>query len=166
MRRRNSRNASKDGSPRSGGGCWKVTEETEERVFHLWALRLTGADAKAIDAARDALRKAQRLDGGWGQTPELGSDAYATGSALVVLHLAGGLPVEDSAYQGGLHFLLKSQRPDGSWHVVSRSKPFQVYFETGFPHGKDQFISMSASSWATTALALACPKPADSRSPR
>ena len=49
------------------------------------------------------------------------------------------------------------QRPDGSWHVRSRSKPFQTYFESGFPHGKDQFISMAATGWATTALALACP---------
>ena len=43
-----------------------------------------------------------------------------------------------------------------SW---SRSKPFQPYFESGFPHGKDQFVSMAASGWATVALALACPGP-------
>jgi N-acyl-D-amino-acid deacylase len=42
--------------------------------------------------------------------------------------------------------------------VKSRSKPFQAYFETGFPHEKDQFISSHASSWAVVALALACPK--------
>jgi hypothetical protein len=41
--------------------------------------------------------------------------------------------------------------------VGSRSKPFQTYFESGFPYGKDQFISLAASSWATTALALALP---------
>jgi hypothetical protein len=35
----------------------------------------------------------------------------------------------------------------------------KAYFETGFPHGKDQFISMSATGWAIAALALACPKP-------
>jgi hypothetical protein len=42
--------------------------------------------------------------------------------------------------------------------VTSRSKPFQQYFETGFPHGKDQFISSHASSWAVVSLALACEK--------
>ena len=42
--------------------------------------------------------------------------------------------------------------------MKSRSKPFQPYYESGFPHGKDQFISISASGWATAALALACPK--------
>ncbi len=62
----------------------------------------------------------------------------------------------DPVYRRGLKFLIGSQREDGSWLVRSRSKPFQTYFETGFPHGKDQFISSAASGWATTALALAC----------
>ena len=56
-------------------------------------------------------------------------------------------------------FLGKTQEDDGSWHAASRSRPIQRYFETGCPHGKDQFISMSATGWATAALALACPKP-------
>jgi N-acyl-D-amino-acid deacylase len=37
-------------------------------------------------------------------------------------------------------FLVKAQFADGSWHVRSRSNPFQTYIESGFPHGKDQFI--------------------------
>ena len=56
-----------------------------------------------------------------------------------------------------LSYLLATQRPDGTWYVRSRSRPFQIYFESGFPHGKDQFISMAASGWATTALALTLP---------
>jgi hypothetical protein len=48
--------------------------------------------------------------------------------------------------------------PDGTWLVKSRSHPFQTYFESGFPHGPDQFISVAASGWATAALVLACPK--------
>jgi hypothetical protein len=101
--------------------------------------------------------KTQRDDGGWAQLDSLKSDAYATGSALVALHQAGALPTTDPAYQRGLKFLLATQQDDGSWHVKSRSKPFQLYFESGFPHGKDQFISLAASSWATTALVLALP---------
>ena len=38
----------------------------------------------------------------------------------------------------------------------SRSNPFQPYYESGFPYGKNQFISIAASGWATTALVLAC----------
>src|SRR5439155_20271202 len=119
-------------------------KDTEERVFRLRALKLVGA--KIDDAAKD-LAKTQGDDGGWSQTDKLDSDAYATGSALAALHQAGGLATTGDAYQRGVKFLLKTQLADGSWHIKSRSKPFQTYFETGFPHGKDQFISSAATPW-------------------
>jgi hypothetical protein len=141
-----------------------ATKDNEDRVFRLFALKAVGSDPTEIEAAVKELADKQREDGGWAQLdtgePEWAtqSDAYATGSALVALHEAGGLCTDDPAYQRGLRYLLKTQQDDGSWHVPSRSKPFQAYFETGFPHGKDQFISAAASSWATWALALACVK--------
>jgi hypothetical protein len=128
-------------------------KDTEDRVFRLRALDYAGGDVK--DAARDLLG-AQREDGGWAQLAEQASDAYATGSVLAALAQSGGVAVADAAYRKGVAWLLKNQKDDGSWHVASRSKPFQQYFETGFPHGKDQFISSQASSWAVVALALAC----------
>ncbi len=130
------------------------TAETEDRVFRLWSLHAVEADEKDRRSAAQELLRSQRKDGGWGQTDALDSDAYATGSALVVLHLTGNLAVSDPAYQRGLAFLLQAQQPDGSWLVHSRSKPFQTYYESGFPHGKDQFISIAASGWAATALGL------------
>jgi hypothetical protein len=132
--------------------------DTEDAVFRLWALQAVGAEDKEVRAAATQLLRGQRHDGGWGQTGAMESDAYATGTALTVLHEAGGLAPGDPAYQRGIAFLLKAQQEDGSWLVRSRSKPFQTYFESGFPHGKDQFISMAASGWATTALALALPE--------
>jgi hypothetical protein len=131
--------------------------DTEDRVFRLLALKQIGADLKEIKAAAQDLIRSQRADGGWGQLDTMSSDAYATGTALVALHLAGGLSTQAPAYQDGIAYLLKEQQPDGSWHVRSRSRPFQTYFESGFPHGKDQFISLAASGWATTALALTLP---------
>jgi hypothetical protein len=133
-------------------------KDTEDRVFRLWALQSAGVGSRKLGAAVKELARTQRADGGWGQLDNMDSDAYATGSALAALHLAGGLPTDSTVYQRGLAFLLKSQRADGSWLVKSRSKPFQEYYESGFPHGKDQFISMAASGWAVTALALACPR--------
>jgi hypothetical protein len=130
-------------------------KDTEDRVFRLWALKRVGADAAEVQAAAQELIKSQRPDGGWAQLDSLPPDAYATGSVLVVLHEAGGLATSDKAYRRGLKYLLATQRDDGTWHVRSRSRPFQIYFESGFPHGKDQFISLAASGWATTALALA-----------
>jgi Prenyltransferase and squalene oxidase repeat len=131
--------------------------DTEDRVFRLSSLSLLQVDGKKIKSAVKELLDNQRPDGGWGQLPNLKSDAYATGSVLVALHQAGGLAVSERAYRRGLGFLVRSQRDDGSWFVHSRSDPFQPYYESGFPHGKDQFISMAASAWATSALALACP---------
>ncbi|HKI35071.1 MAG TPA: hypothetical protein VKA46_24655 [Gemmataceae bacterium] len=134
-----------------------TAKDTEDRVYRLWGLQTVGAADKELRAAAEDLLRTQRKDGGWAQTTELESDAYATGSALVALHRAGGLATSEPAYRRGVAFLLKDRQDDGSWLVRSRSKPFQTYFESGFPHGKDQFISMAASGWATTALALALP---------
>jgi hypothetical protein len=46
---------------------------------------------------------------------------------------------------------------DGSWFVRSRTFPFQPYRESGFPHGKDQFISAAGTSWAVLALSQVTP---------
>jgi hypothetical protein len=132
-------------------------KDTEDRVFRLFGLHAAGADAEDVkEAARDLL-DTQRKDGGWAQAAKMESDAYATGTALVALHQVGGLAVTDAAYQRGLKFLLDEQLDDGSWYVKSRSRPFQTYFESGFPHGADQFVAAAASSWATAALILSCP---------
>src|SRR5262249_10008992 len=142
--------------------AWLVktpAKDTEDRAFRLWALAAAGAEAKDLRAAARELAASQRKDGGWSQLDSMESDAYATGSALVALRRAGGLATSDPVYQRGLDFLVKTQLEDGSWLVKSRSKPFQKYYESGFPHGKDQFISMAASGWAATALALASPIP-------
>jgi ketosteroid isomerase-like protein len=127
--------------------------DTEDLVFRLWALHQLAAP-EAATATRELLA-AQRDDGGWSQAASLESDAYATGSALVALHQAGRLAAGDPAYRRGLAYLVTTQQPDGSWRVVTRSQPIQAYFETGFPYGKDQFISMAASCWAIAAIALA-----------
>jgi len=71
--------------------------------------------------------------------------------------LAGGVPVNDTRWRKGIAWLMRAQLADGSWKVKSRSKPFQKYFESGYPHGTDQFISITAGSWATMALLLTRP---------
>lgn len=131
--------------------------DTEERVFRLYALQCAGANAAEIQGAVRELIETQQPDGGWAQVKDMTSDAYATGSVLTALHKAGGISTSDPAYARGVAYLLRTQNEDGSWLVVSRSKPFQTYYESGFPHDKNQFISMAATAWATTALALACP---------
>jgi len=131
--------------------------DTEDKVFRLRLMSLMDAAPCDVRQAANDLLRIQRPDGGWGQLDEMETDPYATGTALVALHQAGALSTEDPVYRKGLSYLLSKQLEDGSWHVVSRSKPIQTYFESGYPHGRDQFISMSAASWSTTALALALP---------
>lgn len=127
-------------------------KETEDRVFRLLGLKEAAASEKEIAAAAWELVRTQRADGGWSQLDGGKSDPYATGSALVALHEVGGLKADSGAYRAGVEYLLKTQLPDGTWKVKSRSIPFQPYYESGFPHEKNQFISISASGWATTAL--------------
>ena len=35
---------------------------------------------------------------------------------------------------------------------ASRAFEFQPYFESGFPHGHDQWLSMAATAWSAMAL--------------
>lgn len=136
--------------------------DTEDRVFRLRALALIGAPDDIIRQATQDLVTAQQPDGGWSQTSEMTSDAYAAGTALVALHQAGGVNTSDGVYRRGLRYLISIQLDDGSWHVRSHCKPFQTYYESGYPHGTDQFISIAAAGWSTTALALALPKRSES----
>jgi hypothetical protein len=126
----------------------------EEKAMRLLGLEWSGAPRNEVAAAAKAVISAQRADGGWSQLDTLGSDAYATGQALYALRLAGGISANDPVYRKGADYLLRTQETDGSWRVASRSFPFQPYAESGFPHGKDQWISAAATGWASMALML------------
>jgi len=128
----------------------------EDRGYRLLGLAWAGKDKAATQKAMREVLAAQRADGGWSDLASMESSAYATGKSLVALQTAG-LPASDAAYQRGVRFLLKTQQEDGSWYVKSRAMAFQPYFDAGFPHGFDQWISAAGTSWATMALALASP---------
>ena len=131
--------------------------ETEDKVMRLLGLGWTDAGAKPIEEAVALLLSEQREDGGWSQLPSLAADAYATGEVLYALHEGGKIPVSHPAFQRGLAFLLRTQLADGSWLVPTRSYPIIEYFNSGFPHGKAQFISTAGTCWATMALELTIP---------
>jgi len=138
--------------------AWLMTAEpdsTEERAFRLLGLSWSGAPSKAIQSAARDLLSTQRADGGWAQLEGMGSDAYATGEALVALRESKTVELTNRAYRKGLEYLLHTQIDDGTWIVESRAVPIQAYFESGFPYGVNQWISAAATAWATTALALA-----------
>jgi len=126
---------------------------TEEKAMRVFGLAWAKASRSDISAAATVLLREQREDGGWAQLPALPSDAYATGKVLVALHEAARISSSVEMYTRGVEFLRRSQQPDGSWIVKTRSFPFQPLKESGFPHGRDQWISAAGTSWAAMALA-------------
>ena len=132
--------------------------ETEDKVFRLNALlEYSDASNEVIEEALADLIRTQRDDGGWGQKDEMASDPYATGSAVAALssyHHVTGISIarNNASIKKGIEYLLSTQQDDGTWHVVTRATPVQEYFESDFPHGKDQFISIAASAWSTIAM--------------
>jgi hypothetical protein len=126
-----------------------------EEADRIMGLHLAGAADGDLDGAARTLVGEQRQDGGWPQNPHLESDAYATGVVLSTLSEAGLLKVTDSAYVRGIAYLLRTQFPDGSWYVRSRSPKLQPYFQSAFPYEHDQWISAAATARAVMALAPA-----------
>jgi ankyrin repeat protein len=136
---------------------WLATvkpENTDSRVYQLLGLAWAGEPACDLQPLARALLDEQRPDGGWAQLPKLDSDAYATGQALYALRVAAGMKSSDPAIDHGLRYLLSTQLADGTWHVTRRAFPFQPTIDSGFPHGRDGWISAAATSWAVMALSV------------
>ena len=108
------------------------------------ASRLAGsqeADASAVLAQ-------QHPDGGWGQTPMLPSDAYATGQVLYFLD-AAGCEIDAPARDKAVAFLLKAQQANGSWPMTSRPRTAPK----AAPGSKNlDIIGYAGTAWATMGL--------------
>lgn len=128
-------------------------ESQEDLNSWVSGVALLGGSPEQIAPARERILAAQRDDGGFSQLPDMKSDAYATGQTLFVLRRMR-MPASHPAIQRGIDYLLRTQHDDGSWFVETRSEPIQIFFDNGDPHGKSQFISITATGWAVTALSL------------
>jgi ankyrin repeat protein len=125
---------------------------TEERVMQLYGLDWSGATRQEVETLGRAIVSEQRTDGGWAQLDTLGTDAYATGKVLVALRETQVLRTGDAPFQRGVAYLVRTQQADGAWLVKSRPFPFQPLKDSGFPNGRDQWISAAGTAWATMAL--------------
>ena len=128
-------------------------EDTDSLAYQLLGLAWAGESSDTLRPLAESLIARQQADGGWAQLPNLKSDAYATGQAVYALRVAAGLPTIAPAIDRGLRYLLATQLDDGTWHVRRRAFPFQPTMDSGFPHGRDGWISAAATSWAVMALA-------------
>jgi hypothetical protein len=128
----------------------------EERNMRLMGLVWSKASRQNINAAMRQVLDKQGVEGGWPQRDHFTPDAYATGMSLYALHEAGTAASSD-AYRKGIAFLLKSQYPDGAWFVKTRAYPTQPYFESGYPFGRNQWISAAGAGWAALAISNTLP---------
>ena len=134
------------------------SRDTEDSTSRLRALHLAGAHEEAVSAEARKLIGQQRADGGWAQLSRYRkSDAYATSTALLALLETEQLLPDDPVAQRGFAWLLDTQLPDGSWQVTKRAWRIQPHYESSFPHGRDQFISATATAWAICAMLTAIP---------
>ena len=129
-------------------------DNTDSRIYQLLGLAWAGESVSNLQSLAQTLLSEQRADGGWAQLPGLKSDAYATGQAVYALQVAAGFDRSHPAVERGLAFLLRNQLEDGTWHVRRRAFPFQPTMDSGFPHGRDSWISAAATSWAVMALSV------------
>ena len=136
---------------------WLLTvkpENNEGRVYQMLGLAWAGEPAIKLQPLAKMLIAEQRTDGGWSQLPGTKSDAYATGQAVYALRIGAGMENFVPAIERGRRFLLETQLEDGTWYVRRRAFPFQPTMDSGFPHGRDSWISAAATSWAVLALSL------------
>jgi len=105
-----------------------------------------------VQALVKQLLTLQKDDGGWSQAKKLPSDALGTGQALVALTTAGET-AKNPAITKAWGYLIKNQKPDGSWFVNSRA------------YEPPQFSSYMGTAWATLGLVRTLPDGTDATLP-
>lgn len=117
----------------------------DEAAMKLLGLAWGRAPRQDINAAANSLAKLQLADGSF-------EDPYFTGLAIFALREGAAWPASHKVITRAAAWLKTHQLPDGSWFQSSRAPKFQPYFESGFPHGHNQWISAAATSWAILGL--------------
>lgn len=127
----------------------------DELGMKLLGLRWGHASQDSIAKAAKALAAAQLPNGSFSGNKHMPGDPYSTGFALFALREGARRPATDPAIVKAARWLRAEQRPDASWYQKSRAPKFQPYFESGFPHGQDQWISAAATAWAVIGISEA-----------
>jgi squalene-hopene cyclase-like protein len=136
---------------RDKGIQWLAETKTDDDPQSI-ALRLVlwqrlGRPAAEWEPLVQRIKARQNADGGWSQTKDVVSDAWATGQALYALAHAGIKP-DNPAVNRAHAFLVKTQRDDGSWPMTSRpTKPGGEGSKSLIP------ITGAGSAWAVMGLA-------------
>jgi hypothetical protein len=134
---------------RDKGIAWLVATKSDDDpqsiAMRLVLWRRLGRAAEECEPLVRRIEGAQNADGGWSQTKEMPSDAWATGQALYAL--AQAARPDDPVIERGRAFLVKTQRDDGSWQMTSRPmKPGGEGAKNLIP------ITGAGSAWAVLGL--------------
>jgi squalene-hopene/tetraprenyl-beta-curcumene cyclase len=122
----------------------------------LRGIRAVGLDMNEpwIQRGRDWLESCQNEDGGWGETlasyddPSLRGKGVSTPSqsAWALLGLCAFREVNRASVERGVHYIVSSQNPDGSWSET-------LITGTGFPRVFYLKYDMYRNNWPLMALA-------------
>lgn len=124
-------------------------DDAQADALRLILWRRAGRPAEQSQALIKRILGRQKDDGGWSQTKERASDAFATGQAVYAL-IEAGVAHGDPAIQKAQVFLAKSQRPDGSWEVITRAS-LDGKLTPNVP------INGAGTAWATLGLIRTVP---------
>jgi Squalene-hopene cyclase N-terminal domain/Prenyltransferase and squalene oxidase repeat len=128
----------------------KTDDDPQSIAMRLVLYQRLGRPAEEWKPLVLRIKERQNADGGWSQTKDMASDAWATGQALYALAHAGIKP--DQPVIARAHaFLIKTQRADGSWPMTSRP------VKSGGQGCKSLIpITGAGSAWAVLGLVRSC----------
>lgn len=136
---------------RDKGIAWLARADADDGELQTLVVRLiVWQRMKKPESERSALSRRlverQNADGGWSQTKQMPSDAWATGQALYALAQATD-DLDKASLARGRAFLVRTQRDDGSWPMTSRPlKPGGKGSESLIP------IAGAGSAWGVLGL--------------
>lgn len=124
----------------------KTDDDPQSIAMRLVLWKRLGRPAKEYEPFVVRIKQRQNADGGWSQTADMASDAWATGQALYALAHAG-VKGDDQVIRRAQTFLIQAQREDGSWPMKSRpAKPGGKGSNSLVP------ITGAGSAWAVLGL--------------
>lgn len=97
----------------------KTDDDPQSIALRLVLWKRLGRPGEEWEPLVRRIKERQNADGGWSQTSDMPSDAWASGQALYALGHAG-LKSHQEVISRGQAFLIRTQRDDGSWPMTSR----------------------------------------------
>jgi hypothetical protein len=124
----------------------KTDDDPQSIALRLVLWNRLGRPAEEGQRLLRRIKERQNADGGWSQTKDMASDAWATGQALYALAHAG-MESDEPVIRRAHAFLITTQRADGSWPMASRPvKPGGEGSKSLIP------ITGAGSAWAVLGL--------------